>query len=375
MNIAEHVGMPADELRVHPARDIGDGERAGFRREHRLDHHLEQQVTELVFEGVVRADRDVATGRVGRQFLDRLHHFVGLFEHVPAKRVVRLGLIPRATTRTAQALGEREQAHELGPDRDVPGVDEQRGEVVGLDVSVDIGQGDGEHLLVGEAEALEHRHFVLGRQRLEERELHLGAHELRIALGNQHRSARPGCVDRERATVDHTRAVHRVDTQAPPREIDERDTGDQLDVDTGRAHELDAALGDRRAAGNGVDDLALLTRGLDHPIGNRGIDRVEIVGAVVEQIERLERDAVTCEVVDGGMTRGAHESDRHALECGARRGQQQVGARGPEPDNDDARLARHYGVPGAELEGATVVEGVVPSRFVLGFGASGAVTW
>ena len=85
LDVAEHVRVAAHELGVHAARDVGDRERARLGREHRVDHHLEEQVAELVFERVVRAGRDVAAGRVGGQLLDRLHDLVGLFEHVPAQ--------------------------------------------------------------------------------------------------------------------------------------------------------------------------------------------------------------------------------------------------------------------------------------------------
>ena len=54
-DVAEHVRMTAHELVVDAARDVGDGERAGFGREHRLDHDLEQEVAELVLERVVAA--------------------------------------------------------------------------------------------------------------------------------------------------------------------------------------------------------------------------------------------------------------------------------------------------------------------------------
>ena len=63
--------------------------------------------------------------------------------------MMRLLRVPRAPARAAQPLGEREQARQLGPDGGVAGVDEQRREVVGLDLTVEIGERDGEHVLVG----------------------------------------------------------------------------------------------------------------------------------------------------------------------------------------------------------------------------------
>ena len=79
------------------------------------------------------------------------------------------------------------------------------------------------------------------------------------------------------------------------------------------------------------------------------------------------------------MARGAHEPDRHALERGAGRGQQEIGAGRTEPDHDDARLRRHapwrLRRSGRRAGGAAVVGTVVvPSRAVLGVGALGGVT-
>ena len=127
--------------------------------------------------------------------------------------------------------------------------------------------------------------------------------------------------------------------------------------------------------GTAYDDLAVLARGLDDAVGDRRVHGVEIVGLVVEQIERLEIDAVAGEIVDRRMARGAHEADRDPLERGAGRGKQQVGAGRTEPDDDDARLRpaclrRSGRAPGAPA-GAVVVVVVVPSRAVLGVGAFG----
>ena len=167
----------------------------------------------------------------------------------------------------------------------------------------------------------------------------------------QHRPARPGRVDREGARVDHARAVHRIDAEPPPGEIDERDPRDQLHVDPGRAHQLDTALGDGRAAGNGVDDLAALACGLDHPIGDRGVHGVEIVGAVVEQIERLELDALTRR---GRRPRdGARCARTGPAPVRARRAPREAaGRRRPDRARPQRRAAsrRHYGVPVAHPE-------------------------
>ncbi len=104
MHIAEDVRMPVHELLVDVTRNVGDGERARLGGEHRMDHHLEQQVAELVLQGVVRTGRHVACGRVGRKVVDRLRHLVGLFEDVAAQRVMRLRGVPRTSARAAQPL-------------------------------------------------------------------------------------------------------------------------------------------------------------------------------------------------------------------------------------------------------------------------------
>ena len=55
--------------------------------------------------------------------------------------------------------------------------------------------------------------------------------------------------------------------------------GNELDVDArARARSTTRALRDRRAAGHGVGDLAVLVRGLDDVRRDRGVHRVEVVG-------------------------------------------------------------------------------------------------
>ena len=128
--------------------------------------------------------------------------------------------------------------------------------------------------------------------------------------------------------------------------------GNELDVDArARAAARRCARRPSGCPGTAYDDLAVLVRGVDDAVGDRRVHRVEVVAAVVEQVERLELDALAREIVDRGMARGAHEADRDALERGARGGEQQVGAGRAEPDHDDARLA------GSPARGAAVVGG------------------
>ena len=140
LDIAEHVGMTAHELGVHTARHVRDPERARLGGEHGMDHHLEEQIAELVFERVPYAGRNLAAGRLDRQLVDGGRDLVRLLEHVPAQGVMGLRRVPRASTRAAQALGECEQPRELTRDRDGAGVDEHRGEMVGLDDLIELGE-------------------------------------------------------------------------------------------------------------------------------------------------------------------------------------------------------------------------------------------
>ena len=151
--------------------------------------------------------------------------------------------------------------------------------------------------------------------------------------------ANPGRVGRERARVDHARPGHRVDAEPVPREVGERQPGHDLDLDARGAQQHDRALGNRRAARHRVHDLAVLVRRFDHTRRDRRVHGVEVVAAVVEQVERLERDAFASELIDRRMARRAHVAHRHPLERGARRGQQQVDAGRTEPDHDDPRTS------------------------------------
>ena len=50
--------------------------------------------------------------------------------------------IPRATARSPEPLGERDERRELARDRDRAGVDEHRREVIGRHVAVEVGERD-----------------------------------------------------------------------------------------------------------------------------------------------------------------------------------------------------------------------------------------
>ena len=178
--------------------------------------------------------------------------------------------------------------------------------------------------------------------------------------------------------VDDSCAAHRIDAEPPPGQIDERNPRDQFDVDAGGPYELDTAFGDCRAARDCVDDLAAFACGLDDTIGDRGVHRVEIVGLVVEQIERLEVEAVCGKVDDGRMARRADEADRNALERRGAAGRSRSAPAGPSPTTTTRGLFAIYGVPteapGLVTGTVVVVVVVVPFRCVLGDGGFGGLT-
>src|SRR5262249_8169484 len=94
------------------------------------------------------------------------------------------------------------------------------------------------------------------------------------------------------------------------------------------------------------------------------VDGVEVVARVVQDVERFEREAFACKVVDHRMARRAYVSSWNAFDRVARRGQEQVDTGGPEPDDDDTRFAHVVGV--VDLGGG--------SRVCRGFGACGGAT-
>src|SRR5436309_8243626 len=100
------MGMTPHELGMNTARHVADRERAGLGRENGMDHHLEQEIAELVFERVVGAGRHLAAGRFWRELVDRRRDLVRLLEHVPPERVMGLRRVPRTSARAAQSLRE-----------------------------------------------------------------------------------------------------------------------------------------------------------------------------------------------------------------------------------------------------------------------------
>ena len=97
--IAEHVRMAAHHLVADRSDDVGEGERALLLRHARMEHHLQQQVAQLVLQVA-----QVAA-------VDRIGDLVGLFDRVRRDAGEVLFDIPGATAlRIAQARHDGEQA-------------------------------------------------------------------------------------------------------------------------------------------------------------------------------------------------------------------------------------------------------------------------
>ena len=145
------------------------------------------------------------------------------------------------------------------------GVDEHRREVVGLDrAAVELLERDHRDLLVGEAEALQHRDRRVGVEVLEQRELHVGQHERVVALRDQEPAAR---ARRRRWRARRRRARRRPSGRRRAAPTRGRRTTRPRPVPPRRvgigAQQRDRALGDRGTARHRVDDLAVLVRGGD----------------------------------------------------------------------------------------------------------------
>ncbi len=217
--------MATHELVVDPACDVGHRELVGLLREHCVEHHLVEQVAQLVFERRVRSG-------IG-QAVERLDHLVGLLEEVSGERPVRLLRVPRAPAGIAQSLGEQQQSDELRGGGRCRGVDldEERGEVVGVDPAVELRERHLLDALVGQAQSLEHGDRRFGVEVFEQRELHVGEHERVIALRDEQRAGELDRVD-SACVDDAPTARHRVDAHARPRQLRERQPGNEVELES-----------------------------------------------------------------------------------------------------------------------------------------------
>ena len=289
--------MAVDELVVDAPRHVGEGELALLGGQGGVEHHLEQQVAQLLLEvavAVAAGDIELAAWVEG---IDRLQHLVGLLQQVPGEGGVGLLPVPRAAfPQRAHQLGE---AGHLGGDGGGQHRHIQRGQVVGLHLPVEIVPGHGAHRLVGQAQPGQHDR--LGRRRAVDGELDLRQHVAGVALGHQQGPPLARRLHREPMPVDEADAGrHRVDPQPGPRQVGERQPGHQLDVDplVGQ-QQLDGPLGhQRRARGR--------RRAPRRPRRGPPSDAASTRASTMPRVDVVERGRRLVQGVeaDGGLDRG-----------------------------------------------------------------------
>ena len=183
---------------------------------------LEEQVAELLLEVIDGLGRSV-------EAVDRFEGLVGLLEQVAGERA--MGLLPIPRTLTAQGAHELRKANELGRYGCVQRRDPERGEVVGRERAVELGPLELDDLFVGQTEVMEHDDAV-GRL-VVDGELDVGEHRGRVALSDDERPTLAGGVDGEPLAVDESHAGReRIDAEARPDEVEERQRRHDRDLDT-----------------------------------------------------------------------------------------------------------------------------------------------
>ena len=261
--------------------------------------------------------------------------------------------------------------------------------MVGLDDPVQVLQRNGGDGLVGQAEAGQDGHRRLARQALQQRQLHVGEHQPRVAVAHQDGPRR------QRAGQGHP--VHRtgtapgqgVDAETEPGQIDERQAREEDEALAEAGPEQGhGVLPHRRAAGDGEAHVALLGR-RQQAGGDRLVDLADGAGGLVDGVETLEFHALGGEVGHRRVTGRPHETPlrRHGQEGVAGGGQQEVGAARAEAGDDDATgpgVAPALGHPPIFWTGLSGDPGASPGRgcvgatlsvrSVLGFGTIGGTT-
>jgi hypothetical protein len=96
-DLAEHVRVPADQLRHDPLRHVVDVEGPLLAGHLRVEDHLQEHVAQLVAQPL----------RIPR--VDGLQRLVRLFQQVPPERLVRLLPVPRAPVRAPEPLHHADQ--------------------------------------------------------------------------------------------------------------------------------------------------------------------------------------------------------------------------------------------------------------------------
>ncbi len=84
------MGMAAHEFVVDVPGHITEGELALLGRQDRMEHDLEKDVAQLLFQVLV-------PGTVRAELLDGLQRLIGLFEQVTGEALVGLLPVPRTT--------------------------------------------------------------------------------------------------------------------------------------------------------------------------------------------------------------------------------------------------------------------------------------
>ena len=249
---------------------------------------------------------------------------------------MRLLGVPRTPAGCAQPSGELHEARHLdrgGARLFVAGVDVEGCEVIGVKAAVELDERSHLDVLVAEAEALQNGDGSIGVEVFEQRQLDVRQQQRLVALRDQHRAHEVDVVDRAR--VDDTCARgHGVDADAGPREVGEREAGDDFDVG-GRAQQRNGALGDRGVPGDGIHDATAGGVRRDEPVDHRAVRGLEVGRGFVHVVERREVEPLGFEVGDRGMAGGAHEAEIGCGECTPRRRQQVVGTRRTESDDRD----------------------------------------
>ena len=214
---------------------------------------------------------------------DGLDQLVDLLDRVAGQALVRLLAVPRALV--AQAADDAVEADQLGPDRLRHVRDVEAGEVVRHDAAVEVLPADRQHLLVGQAEALEDDDLV--RARAVDGELDVREDPRRVRVGDQHRPPLAGGRGGELVPVDQADAgLDRVDPQPPVGQVEERQPRHDAHVDPRVGEQVaHAALEHVGRAGHRVDDLAVLLGGLDQRVGDGLVDVGERVGLLVQVVE------------------------------------------------------------------------------------------
>ena len=110
--------------------------------------------------------------------------------------------------------------------------------MVGLDLAVEVVPGDRAHRLVGQTEALQH-HDV---GPVVDAELDVRQHVGLVALAHQQRTALASRLQLEAAAVDQAGTEgDRIDAEAGPRQVEERQRREHVDVTRGSARSSSTA--------------------------------------------------------------------------------------------------------------------------------------